>query len=367
MIYLIYLLFSYFWLWLIGREEQTSFGKYFFRSLPVVVGWLFIVGGQDGIGSDYNNYLYLFNGHYWVEGGEFDLDKELGFNYLIRFFNALGFYGQVIFFFLAVFFVAAFFYSVRKISGERNVFLAFFLFVTMTTGFNNQMNGIRQYIAIFCFAIWAIALMEKNYKQAMLFFALGISMHYSMIMLLPIAAIIIFKPINKNRKLLSLFVLASIFVTLFFSQETFVSLLEYIDFGWKYDRYIYSQYIEVTSMFIRLQRCFHAFPVFCSIWLLPKMQLDILQQKYFTLGLYGFCFWLCGASVQVLGRFGSYFVIFGFIPTLYLLIYLRRRIAEGGKLSFLSFLLIIGYYLAFYSYKVLFVAEGEYDFQSVFF
>lgn len=97
---------------------------------------------------------------------------------------------------------------------------------------------------------------------------------------------------------------------------------------------------------------------FISIYKLPKMQLQGLENKLFVIGIISFSFKMAILSLPYISRLGQYFEILMCIPLVYLLIFYRK--------SKIGFVVIYTYLLFPYLLKVTFLAKAEYLYDSYF-
>ena len=68
--------------------------------------------------------------------------------YFVYLCNYLGFMGRICFY-NCVFWILSLLQISRTITTSKYVFIFVFVFVTVSTVFNNQMNGVRQYVAVY--------------------------------------------------------------------------------------------------------------------------------------------------------------------------------------------------------------------------
>ena len=182
MVFFLNYLYSVIWAYCVGKHyvnQKLSTGAFFVLLFPVFSVWLFLCGGQYGVGTDYWSYLSLFNGNdlngIWVKG-------EYVFGGIILLFNSLGLHGQILFYvFYAINFL--FLILVFKRFPLKLTFLLIILYITVTSLFNNQLNTLRQATAIYIGTYVAILMLENKSWKAFGFILVAMLVHQSALIL----------------------------------------------------------------------------------------------------------------------------------------------------------------------------------------
>lgn len=160
MVYLFYLFFSFFYLRAI-RFYKVGWARLLLVSLPVVLLWILIIGGQYNVGTDYSSYIMHFN---TKSEDLFYEKKEYLFGYLIYISHELGIYGQgIVLLISAIWIILLLIISKYFLNSNlRYLYIFLFVFIVFPATFNNQMNGIRQYVAVYFFTLAVCLAMTRK-------------------------------------------------------------------------------------------------------------------------------------------------------------------------------------------------------------
>ena len=160
MVYLFFLFYSQVYFYFLGKYS-TKLYKYYLLLTPIILLWVIIIGGQYNVGTDYFSYMKLFVGREslsrYIDNG------ELLFVFLIRFCHNIGIYGQGILLVIVFIEVILYFYISQLIVSNKNIWVLFVVYICFSTIFNNQMNGIRQYFAMYFFTLSVLKMLNRNY------------------------------------------------------------------------------------------------------------------------------------------------------------------------------------------------------------
>lgn len=360
MIYVLFLLISCLYFSYLKRYRCIfSFRKFLLYSLPFIIFWGLLIGGQYGVGTDYFSYIRYFSG---ADLSYFESKGDVFFVEFIKLCNSIGIWGQGIFFVLAFISVIILLYVIHKVVGSKYAFLFLFIFIVFSGTFHNQMNGVRQYCAVYLFSIGMCLWLQKKYLLAIVFFSIMSFVHSS-----SIAVLLIFLFLNRawgfiaKRHILVLIVFAAFFVSLL---NLNVLLQKVIPFFDQYAVYYNSGRIEgeEVSKLVMVTKYIYIPVLLYSIYLYPRMQLNTMQQKCFVLGVCGYAFKISILSLFIVNRMGQYFEILMCIPMVFLLIYIKR---QGIRYTYLYLMLILFFFIP-YALKVTYFAKGEYLYHSFF-
>ena len=124
---------------------QKKFLYYFLLFTPLWFIWLLICGGQYGVGTDYFSYYEIFKN---VSSDYYYNKSEWLFAWIIEICHDIGLSPQGLFF-VFYFINFVFFFKILFRLENKTVFLFVLLYITLSSAFNNQLNGLRQYSAIY--------------------------------------------------------------------------------------------------------------------------------------------------------------------------------------------------------------------------
>lgn len=356
MVYLLFILVCCNYLAYLRRLRELDFKSMLLYSSPVIFFWCLLIGGQYGVGTDYFNYLDMFtNGDLsYVEEGR----GEYGFSYFIRSCFKLGIHGQGIFFVIAFIWSIIFLFVVYNLLGSKYFYLYLFAFIVFTGGFNNQMNGIRQYCAIYILWLAFTFLWQRQYIKSLLFFLLSPLFHQSAIVAIFVGLLMFLVSCYCRKRVLLYGILLIGTVCSILMTDEFISY--FIPYFELYSDYLNRGAVEERSFILIISKLIYL-PLFvCSIYLFPKMNIDEPLRRLFVFGICGYAWKLSTVSLALVSRLGLYFEFFSCIPLIYLLIYCIQKKYLVVYYSTIIYLTIP------YSVKVLMYTfgSGEYSYTS---
>lgn len=356
MAYLLFLFSSCCYLSTLRKYRNIQFGtKLFAFSLPVILYWFLLIGGQYGVGTDYFSYL----DHFMSNGSYFDLKGDILFAAFVRLCNNWGLGGQGIFFILSLIWIIILLYVMQCIAGSRNIYIFLFVFIVFSGVFHNQMNTIRQYSAVYLFTLGFCFLYQKKYLLSILLLTATCLVHSSSIALIPYVLLVFFFFSNvKKGYWLYVYVVSSIIFSMFLSVDLIDIFIPYFK---QYAGYLKGDDIGKVDFMGRITKYMYTPLVLYSIYLFPKMDLNEFQKKIFITGICSYSLKLAVLSIALLERIGRYNEILACVPIVCLLIYLRNHSRKS------MFILILLYLFFPYFLKVSFYAVREYTYNSVFF
>lgn len=316
--------------------------------------WTCLIGGQYNVGTDYESYYWIFTNTdalelYYRKG-------EYLFYYIVYSLNYIGISGQQIFIVIA-FFYSVMLFKVLSYIDKRNTLLFILLYITVSTVFHNQMNGIRQYMAVYLITLQMIFLLKKNYLISTLLLFASYFIHNSCLLfvfLIPVMLLMIYKV--RSPKLIILILLVSSLVSLFSFEDKIKDL---IYLSPEYRHYVESDYLSDMSLKGKITKLiFVPIYVYAILTVYKSNQLNEYESKLFLLGIYSFIFRTLFLVTSVTNRLGYYFLILSIFPLFFLLRYLkveqRKRI----------FIIISYFFILQYLVKVLLFPVGEYSYDS---
>ena len=359
MVYILFIAVVIPYLFYLGRVKSLNrkyySWEYYALALPIIFIWILIIGGQYAVGTDYFSYLNIFSGKnlYYLES-----KGDVAFSGFVSICNKIGFYGQDIFFILSFIWILLILSAFKNIANYRYVYLMMFLFITLATSFNNQMNGVRQYTAIYLFTYGLLLLINRKYISGSIAFLVMIFVHTSSIAILVILPIImlISKKIESKR-ILAIFILTASLLSFLLDERLIDYVLPYFK---QYAVYASDGRLQETSIVSKLTKFVYLPLYFYSIARMDKLNLSAKKQLLYNLGIISFSCKMAVLNIDIVRRIGNYFEILMCIPIAYLMMWLIET-KQQKKLLF-----TVLYLLAPYMAKVTFFAVGEYEYHSFF-
>lgn len=326
---------------------------------PIIVLWTFILGFQYAVGTDYFNYLRIYN-------SELELDlycykKEFIFFYFIKILKIFFLNGQI--FFIAVSFIEnLLFYCylklmvVNNLINKKRIYIYIFLFLCFGTNFYNQMNGIRQYFNIYLLSISMFYIYNKNFVKYLLVFLIGMNIHRSFFLVIPLY---LFRYISKyfNQKKLKIVILLAFFINFLPVIEIIKIIISYIP---RYSHYINSDYFQEIPITQKITKFIFLPYYFWSCSLINKEN-NLLTKFMLKIGIISYGIKLACLKLTVTNRLGEYFTLLAIYP-IYLI--LDRFIQ---KKSYFNLILLIGTVFGLFIIKVIILPKGEYLYASYLF
>ncbi len=333
------------------NNKTISSGGGFILFLHILVIWLIISGGQYYVGTDYPTYIHLFNGNgldYYIGKG------ELLFYFVIRVCNELGLYGQVLYYiFYSINFIIL--YLILKRINISYYYIFILLYIGYTNIFNNELNILRQAVAIHICTYACILYCEQKYFKSLLIMCAAIFMHVSTIIMLVIYfSSYIFRMNTRNLKIILCISLASSFLL---NLNTFSFLTNYLPPS--YAAHLQNETNERSIATLITKYIYIPF-IWQSLQILKEDSLSIFQKKVFYLGYIGFCIRIALIQLPIISRMADNFLILSIFP-LYYYIKLHKN---KQRVICISLCLII---LLFYAIKTLFIPKAEYLYSSIYF
>lgn len=337
-------------------KERNTF-LFLIKVLPVIFLWVFIVGGQYEIGADYGNYLVFFR--YPLD----DVRFEALFTGISRFVYRLGIVGQGQFYIFALINAVVIFIASHKL-GIKHWAIFYFLLITVSTFFNNQMNGIRQCTAV-AFAYWAFVELYTSKIKGVSLMAIATGFHLSAIVC------VLFTFIKKATAVLTKYpkvlLITCCFISLIpadeYINQTLIGYLpEEVREETHYER-MYSDDDQTSSsmdIIYKLSKLLLLPLYLYSLRLLKNGALSDKERLFFRFGILSYSLRCALLINHLIGRFSYYFWIPSIIPLYYVCVdlYNRKRHTELA--------LVLVYASIIYFVKV-FMGTAEYKSSFIYF
>lgn len=348
--FLVVLFFISFYFALIEKYKTSLIAMF-----PAFLLYFLVAGLQYGVGTDYFSYSDIFED---ISRHQFYINRsEFLFAYLNTFLNWLELPTQSIF--LAISFIQSvlIFIYFKSIKKKGFIITLFFIaFICVTNIYNNQLNGLRQYVVIAALPLLSIFLYEKRFILAIILLGLVSFFHntaWFLLILLPIY--FLYK--KFNRSLAYLFLLSSVCYLLL---GTVVNELV-ISFLPNYAHYLQSDYAESHSLRLFVTKLYYLPLIFYFYLIYKKSSSEFGEYFHFMIFAFTLTFWffLLALSLGITTRFYYYVVFFMVFPMYYLLHYNYVK----GKI--VSFVIVLGYIVLPYIAKVTFLAKNEFLYKSI--
>lgn len=324
---------------------------------PAFLVYFLVAGLQYGVGTDYFSYISIFEDE---SRHDFYFERK---EYLFSYLNSLLLWLEmpVQSIFLAIAFIQAslvfmYFKAIKK--KGFILFLFFVVFFCVTNIYNNQLNGLRQYVVITAMPLLTILLYEKRYVWFLVGLLLASFFHntaWFLLFLVPIC----FLCKKYNRGLFGLFVLSAFcYFLLGGAVEEIVQR-----FLPSYSHYLKGDFAEGHSLVLFATKLYYLPLIFWFYLVYKKDNTDFGKYFHFMVVVFTLTFWFFIISLYlgIAERFYLYVVFFIAFPIYYLLhnSYKKRKLE--------NFIAVMFYVIMPYVAKVTFLARGEFLYRSVLF
>lgn len=338
--------------------NKSHFGFITFFSLyfSVWAVWLIICGGQNGVGTDYESYYEIFSAPD-IFSYLFLLKGEWGFVTIIKVCALMKLRPQVVF---SVFYFINFIFLFKIIYrlGSKYAWIFILLYIAFSTVFNNQLNGLRQYTAIYIITYALInSYTNKSFLKFLGFIIFAGSIHCSSYLILPFYCI---RNINLSSKFIKYIYFLSALFVLFGSLNT---LFNYVSqFLPKFYSVYLNSDLNAASSYTRIITKLIFFPIYLlSLSLITKQRLSEIEKHLYTLGAISYALRLIFLENIILTRISQLFILLAIFP---IYLYLKYLFQVGDKYKFCF---IVGFIIAFYFLKTILFPTQEYLYQSIYF
>jgi len=311
----------------------------------------FLPSFQFGVGTDYFTYSEIFEGTKSVE--LFFRKGEFAFYYIVVWLRQLGLPAQSLFLVISLLssVLVALSLNVFRVNGYKT--WAIFLLMVLVTGMlHNQMNGLRNYVAVYCFVLAILCKFDGRYVLGLMLSILGVFFHqtmYAMIffVLVPTSVYRFF-----SRNVIAFY--TGFF--LFWLSGVPIQILDYLLHSYMGFYSHYSDLLNSPSSFFNIASKMYYIPF--HLWFIVWLRRNYYNLSRFSANVIGF--WVLGSSVYLgliysglIFRVWHYFVFFSVIPIYY---FFYSREADGLKY------LALAYVVFPYLVKVIVFPVGEYDY-----
>lgn len=336
--------------------KKNKYILYCLFLLPVWTIWLIICGGQEGVGTDYYSYYEIFSNSQKLF--TYYYKQEYLFAWIVESINYFKLPPQSGFY---IFYLIGFLVILKILTKlhHNTIFIFILLFITYSTAFNNQLNGVRQYIALYIGTLGLMVLYGKNGIRKFIIHILFASLiHKSALLFLTFIPLKYrYKNINYNFLLYSL--IFSILFTLFGSYNWIWSHLDFI-IPEHYMNYMGGAFDTSHSSLKLLTKLIFVPFYFYSLKLIKNKRLEKYDLYLYNIGFIGYTIRLFFMDNVILNRIGVSFILISIIPIYYLLrdMYLKKK--------FGIFILCSLFFITFYLLKVIVFPSQEYLYDSIY-
>ncbi|MEX6233655.1 EpsG family protein [Providencia hangzhouensis] len=248
------------------------------------------------------------------------------------------------------------YFSILRNKFNFKVYIIFFLFMSVTGIYINQLNGIRQYAALLLFPLISYLCFNKQNFKSVFLLIISISLHQSAFIFL-----IIYPLTYIYRKLnIPLFFIFLITIPIYiFGSKIAFYIVQLLDL--KYSIYFESKHAEPQDILNILTRLYYLPLIIYFFYIYRKNKTkDYFDFTIFLFSVFYFSF-IMGYDFGLLSRIASYFWFFIIFPIYFII---NKSMVKG---NYNNFMLSIIYVLIPFILKTTLFARAEYSYQSILF
>lgn len=327
----------------------------------VVFFWIFILGFQDAVGTDYFSYINIYTN---VGNDVFYQNKnEYGFVYLVQVLRYLDSPKSLFFVFSVIQATAFWFliYNLKKYRYITSIYPLIFLYFTAGGFFFQQMNTLRATTAAIFLLIALLYWFEKKHIKWILFFCLSVSLHQVSLYIFIFYLLFSKLPSSfKSRYLIS--VLCVSVLLLFIAKINIITpvLFKFISYFDSYSKYAQSTMVESAEIKTGLVILLKTFLlVFICFYIKIKEKKKLLL---FNLGGVSFLLYLISLNVEILMRVVDFIGFLSLFPMYYFLVCKDKSIF----LDFVKIMIYLLFSIVFFN-AIIISPENERIYRSLLF
>lgn len=323
---------------------------------PAYIYW-FVLAFQYNLGADYFSYIDIAENGI---RGYIQRNNEVGFIFIVRLINLLSLPPQSLFAIIGfIHTVLAFVLFDKLLKYKFKIWLIFFIFFVVSTIYHNQLNGLRQFVAILSTPIFLLLVFEKKYFKALIVALLALSFHNSFLLVLLLLPVFLFFKNSSKQTFFVIFLIMPLIYLLAFDL-VLDSVVKYI-----FPNYAHYLQSENQLSFTKIIPKVYFIPLFVYFW---YIYLNDKRSLWSESSIFNFlilvfaityCAYLTDVTFNFYGRFFQYFIIFYIFPIYYLFYHMKKK-----KNIFASLMLFM-YIFAPYLLKTVLFPVGEYRFETI--
>lgn len=337
------------------KEKGRKILPFLILYSPICLLWLIICSSQYKVGSDYESYYEIFS--YPLSYYDFYMDRgEWLFSLVLRALYAFGVHPQLYFaFFYTINFIVVI--SIVYYLNDKNSWIFIMLYIAFSTVFNNQLNGLRQYSAIYIISLAFISFFHhKSYLKLIVMIVVAGGIHLSSYLSL---MLLLFVNKKIGEKFAYFLLVAACMFVLFGSFNFTYNIINVV-------LPVYSKYltgianVDNSISIILTKFIFIPFYLF-AISLMKRGRLDAFSLYLFRIGIISYAIRIAFWGNFIFNRVGQLFTLLSILP-IYILIkelYVRKKV--------FYFSLTTGCIIMFYLIKTIVLPDMEYLYDSIFF
>lgn len=335
---------------------RRNFLTYFILFTPLWFVWLLICGGQYGVGTDYFSYYEIFEN---VASDYYYNKSEWLFAWIIETCHDIGLLPQSLFF-VFYFINFVFFFKILYGFEKKTAFLFVLLYITLSSAFNNQLNGLRQYSAIYIITFAIINFYEnKSYLKYLLWIILAGGLHFSSYFALLFCLFFKMKTLSGSKTYYILIIVSSLFALVGSSGWVVDIFGSYIPAS--YSSYIDGGFNKSNDLINIITKLIFIPYYLLSVNVISHYHMNERDIFLYRMGIIAYSIRLFFLENFIFDRIGQLFVLVAILP---IYIYLKY-LYNNRKIKMCVFIILT--FVTFYMIKTLLFPSREYLYQSIYF
>lgn len=340
-------------------EKLNVKNSWYIYIIPIF-GYALVAGMQYGVGTDYFSYVDIFNSDSKVE--QYNNAGEFLFYYTVKLLKFFQLPSQSLFLFISLIQAILFFGFIKLIKREGFSSIFFiFLFFVLTNIYQNQLNGIRQFVAVLLLPLFLFSLDRRRVVTALLLLVAGSLFHTSFIIFSIFLVFLYVRKFSVYSCLICFFISPILY---FYLTGALKELLDFLSVGYAY--YLDTEVASGKKGFWYITKLYYfpMFIVFYYIWWKERniKRITLMNSTFFNTSIFIFSctYWifLSVNEIAILSRISYYFTFFYIFPAYFIMAHLYNRRNAFG------FLILVGYLVVPYILKVTLLAKAEFYYRS---
>jgi hypothetical protein len=345
---------------MLDRHTKNNTTGLWLAFIPAMFIYLASPALQFNVGTDYFSYIRLYeSGNYRI----YFNNGEYGFYFMNELLTYFNIDSQGVFVAIGAIDTFLIFLILATLKKYKfKLWIIFFLIFVVSGIYHNQMNGLRQFVAILCTPLFFIYMYERKYLKLFLISVLALSFHKTFVTVLLFGAIAFIAKNYSKRVLLLLSALIP-FMYLFVMIELIYYAVDLLVPSYKH--FFTLDIIENNRGLVLVKLYYMPFFIYFWYLYLKTKQNDFVSSELFKFFIVIFSLtysmYLLQFSVAYAGRIFQYFQFFYIFPLYYIIEY---NIKYNNRI-----ILLVGMFALLIPYiaKVLWFPAREYLYSSILF
>jgi len=340
--------------------RNFSYSKlYYIALIPVFIVTMVPSAIQYNVGTDYFSYIEIFETG--KELNTYLAKGEFVFPIIVYTTKLLGASAQSVFIIVSIFNGLFFIFLLSQLKKMKfELWIYVLVFMCCTGVYHNQLNGLRQYMAVYALPLLTIFFARKQYLRSASTVMYSMFCHASSVLVFPVIYLSrILAKYNIGTVFFLIFILSAVVYGFIIPPLTVEIVAKTFPM---YSKYLFEDRLQEGTLLSLLTKLYYV-PIFLLFYYLCYRKAIIIRttSEIALVGVFSLSFWLIllAYEISIFGRVSQYFSIFYSFPIYYLLNHYYK------KKRFYIFIFWLVYLLIPYILKVTLLAKNEYLYQWI--